>query len=130
MYNRKKAHPFYSSKKWLAVRAAYLKTAHYVCEECNRPAEQVHHRDPLEDKDYFVNYEKCYGFSNLIALCRDCHNRKPGHFLAGKGRQQIADGYKVNLITGEIESLPPHTSENTAARKAVSQTCKNLRKES
>jgi hypothetical protein len=29
---RKKAHPFYSGGKWLAVRDAYLRSKHYVCE--------------------------------------------------------------------------------------------------
>lgn len=101
----KKAHPFYGSSKWKKVRQEYLRTVHFICEECGNPAEQVHHIDPLTEEDYYVNYEKCYGHNNLIALCRKCHNIKPGHFLSGKGKQAIADGYKVNMITGEIEPI-------------------------
>ena len=103
MYH-KVAHPFYGSAKWKRVRREYLCTVHHVCEKCGRPAEQVHHKDALKEEDYYVNYEKCYGFSNLIALCRDCHNRMPGHFLDKAGRQLIADGYRVNMLTGDVET--------------------------
>lgn len=111
MYNRikgrKVGHPFYSSGKWMSTRDAYLRTIHYICEKCGRPAEQVHHKDPLKDEDYYVNYEKCYGFANLEALCRDCHNKQPGHFLERKCSQAIAEGYRVNMETGDIELIPP-----------------------
>ena len=101
----KKAHPFYGSAKWKTTRAAYMKTVHGICELCGNPAEQVHHKEKLTDEDYYVNYEKCYGFSNLQALCRSCHNSMPDHFLDGKDKQAIADGYKVNMVTGEIEII-------------------------
>lgn len=99
---RKVGHPFYGSSKWKKVRLEYLNTQHHICEKCGRPANFVHHKDELKDEDYFVNYEKCYGFSNLMALCRDCHDTMPGHFRANQGKQAIADGYKVDMITGEV----------------------------
>lgn len=105
---RKKGHPFYSSGKWRSVRESYLKKVHWICEECGRPASQVHHKEELTENDYFVNYEKCYGFENLKALCLDCHNKQPGHFAGHSNRQAIAEGYKVNMETGEIEIIPPH----------------------
>lgn len=114
---RKVAHPFYSSTKWANVRRAYLSSVHHICEECGRPAEQVHHKEPLMEEDYFVNFEKCYGFANLIALCRSCHNRKPGHFLAHLNKQRIADGYRVNMVTGEIELSPPYSPINSHEKK-------------
>lgn len=118
----KKGHPFYGTAKWKRVRAEYLHTVHYVCELCGRPAEQVHHKEPLKEGDYFVNFEKCYGFANLQALCRKCHNKMEGHFLFGKGRQLVADGYRVNMITGELEVTgPPHTEKESGDTKAVSQ---------
>ena len=123
---RKKAHPFYSYGKWLAVRDAYLHSKHYVCELCGQPAKYVHHKDPLQDEDYFVNYEKCYGFANLQALCMDCHNRQPGHFLDGKGKQLVADGYRVNMITGELEVIPPQAPKSFGAEKAVSSPYEKL----
>ena len=78
---KKVGHPFYNSSKWRKVRLDYLNTVHHICELCGKPAQQVHHRDPLTDKDYYLNYEKCYGFANLQALCRDCHNKMDKHFL-------------------------------------------------
>ena len=98
----KTGHPFYNTYKWRKVRAKYLETVHGICELCNKPATQVHHKDPLKDEDYYVNYAKCYGFDNLQALCLDCHNHMEGHFLHGKGGQAIADGYRVDMKTGEI----------------------------
>lgn len=103
----KKGHPFYGSSKWKTVRLQYLATVHHVCEFCGKPAEQVHHKDPLKEEDYFVNYNKCYGFDNLQALCRSCHNRMEGHFLYEKSHQAIAQGYRINMVTGELEATPP-----------------------
>ena len=65
---RKVAHPFYSSAKWKTRRLKYLETVHFVCELCGRPAEQVHHKDPLKEEDYFVNYEKPLHTINANAL--------------------------------------------------------------
>ena len=106
---RKVGHPFYGSAKWKKVRATYLETKHWICEKCGRPANVVHHIEHLTEKDYFVNYDKCYGFDNLMALCRECHDRMPDHFLARIGKQNIADGYEVDMVTGEVRPVayPP-----------------------
>ena len=103
---KKVGHPFYNSSKWRKVRLDYLNTVHHICELCGKPAQQVHHIDPLTDKDYYLNYEKCYGFANLQALCRDCHNHMDKHFLSGKGKQAIAEGYSVDMVTGEVLASP------------------------
>ena len=117
--NRKVGHPFYSSTRWLRTRDDYLSCVHYMCEECGKPAQQVHHIEPLEECDYFVNYEKCYGFDNLRALCRDCHNKQEGHFLDGKGsKQAIADGFAVDMVTGDVVALPPHGGDNNSTPRS------------
>ena len=103
----KVGHPFYNSAKWRKVRSSYLETKHWICEKCGRPAGFVHHIDELKESDYFENYEKCYGFANLMALCRDCHDRMPNHFLGHLGRQAIADGFKVDMKTGDIVPISP-----------------------
>ena len=128
---RKIAHPFYSSAKWKLRRLQYLKKIHFICETpgCDRPATHVHHKDPLKDEDYFVNYEKCYGDDNLEGLCTYCHNRKPFHFLDGKGKQLVADGYRVNMVTGELEVVPPHTDLEIGKGKAVSKPYEKLGEE-
>lgn len=106
-HGRKVGHPFYGSGKWKSCRLKYLEYKHWICEKCGRPANFVHHKDELKEEDYFVNYEKCYGFANLMALCRDCHDRMPGHFLSHVGKQAIADGYEVDMKTGDIRPIPP-----------------------
>lgn len=68
---------FYHSKAWKRTRAAYLDSVDGICERCGRPAAIVHHRryitaDKLDDESVTLDY------SNLEALCRDCHNKE--HF--------------------------------------------------
>lgn len=98
---RKIAHPFYSTAKWKACRRAYMTKCHYICERCGRPADVVHHKKPLCGTDYYDNPEKCFGEGNLECLCHNCHNKEH------HGQQAIADGYSVNMVTGEVELLPP-----------------------
>ena len=65
---------FYLSTKWKKKRAAILRRDNYRCQECARygrmtPAVTVHHIEHLEDAP-----EKALISSNLISLCRACHN--------------------------------------------------------
>lgn len=100
MYH-KKAHPFYGTQRWKHCREAYARSKHYVCEKCGKPADVVHHIQPLTGTDYWDNPEKCFGADNLMCLCHTCHNN------IHHSHQQIADGYTVNMVTGEIEVSPP-----------------------
>ena len=97
----KVSHPFYSSKKWLKCRAAYISSKHYACEICGKPADVVHHKDPLHGIDYYDNPKKCFGYNNLMCLCHTCHNN------IHHGGQAIAPGYYVDMQTGEIKALIP-----------------------
>lgn len=68
---------FYKSRAWKRTRAAYLETVNRICERCGKPAVIVHHKEyvtagNLQDPDITLD------FSNLEALCRDCHNKE--HF--------------------------------------------------
>lgn len=125
----KVAHPFYGSGRWKTVRQEYLKTVHFMCEKCGKPAQQVHHIEELKEEDYFVNYEKCYGFKNLMALCRYCHNRMPNHFLWGKEKQAISTGYRVNMITGEIEVTPPISDLESGVGKPTEKAYEKVEEE-
>lgn len=97
----KKGHPFYGRSKWKKCRDAYKAKCHYICEKCGAPADVVHHIKELVGNDYYDNPEKCYGEDNLMCLCHTCHNN------IHHGSQAIADGYVVNMVTGEIEVSPP-----------------------
>lgn len=101
----KKAHPFYGTVKWKRCRAEYMRQKHFICEKCGRPADVVHHIDPLKGNDYWDNPEKAFGEKNLMCLCHSCHNE------IHHGKQQIAEGYFVNLVTGEIEVAPQGVTE-------------------
>ena len=100
MYH-KIAHPFYGTAKWKNCRATYMKKKHYVCERCGKPADVVHHIQHLHGTDYWDNPKKAFGEDNLMALCHNCHN------TIHHSSQRIADGYSVNMVTGEVEVSPP-----------------------
>lgn len=73
---------FYHSKAWKDLRAAYLSSVGYLCEECMAQAQagkrrreevsiatDVHHRIPIA-----VNWSLRLTWSNLQALC-DLHHK-------------------------------------------------------
>lgn len=75
---------FYKSDAWENCRAAYLQSVGGLCEECLRqglytPAVIVHHKIHLTP-DNISDPEITLAFSNLEAVCRDCHGKihRPG----------------------------------------------------
>ena len=66
------AKAFYDSREWAATRAYILKRDMYTCQRCGRPAQEVHHKEHLNERNIFdVNITM--NPDNLVALCRDCH---------------------------------------------------------
>lgn len=73
---------FYTSKAWRSNSRAYLESVDGLCERCRAkgllvPAVIVHHRihltpENIKDPKYSM------AWSNLEALCQDCHNKE--HF--------------------------------------------------
>lgn len=68
---------FYGSKKWKKARERALRRDEYQCQDCKRygkitAAEHVHHIKPLED----CTAAEAIDLSNLVSLCRDCHNKR------------------------------------------------------
>ena len=75
---------FYKSDAWESCRAAYLAKVGGLCEECLKqgiytPAVIVHHKVVLTPEN-ITNPEITLAFSNLEAVCRDCHGKvhRPG----------------------------------------------------
>lgn len=71
------AEKFYKSVNWQNCRNAYMKQARGLCEKCLErglvvPAEEVHHKKHLTPKN-IDDPNITLNFSNLIALCRECH---------------------------------------------------------
>ena len=63
---------FYKSKLWNKVRENALRRDNYLCCNCGRPAEVVHHIEHLSlanvnDPNISLN------LNNLRSLCADCH---------------------------------------------------------
>ena len=77
----------YNDPKWRRKSEHIKRRDGYMCRECRRfgkkrPAEIVHHIKPVEEWP-----ELAYIDSNLISLCRKCHNKKhPEKALAMRGR--------------------------------------------
>lgn len=76
------AEQFYKSIQWRNCRSEYMKKAKGLCEDCLKenkitPAEEVHHIKPITP--FNVNDpEITLNFSNLVALCRECHRKRHG----------------------------------------------------
>jgi 5-methylcytosine-specific restriction endonuclease McrA len=75
---------FYKSDAWENCRASYLAYVGGLCEECLKqgiytPAMIVHHRIHLTPEN-INDPEITLAFSNLEAVCRDCHGKvhRPG----------------------------------------------------
>ena len=71
------AKTFYKSKAWQSCRASYLKQARGLCEVCLKrgiytPADTVHHITHITPKN-IGDPSITLSFSNLMAVCRDCH---------------------------------------------------------
>lgn len=67
---------FYKSKKWERKRNNILRRDDYLCQHCKwygtrREAETVHHIIHLEDDPSLALVD-----SNLISLCKKCHNKE------------------------------------------------------
>lgn len=68
---------FYESKKWKKARERAMRRDGYQCQDCKRygkitAADHVHHIKPLED----CTAAEAVDLSNLVSLCRDCHNKR------------------------------------------------------
>ena len=75
---------FYKSKAWQACRAGYMEKVGGLCEDClakgiYTPAEIVHHVVEITPEN-INDPEITLAFSNLEAVCRDCHGKvhRPG----------------------------------------------------
>ena len=76
--------PFYNSKRWRRVAAAYLTSKNYLCERCGQPATICHHRRWLNGENV-QDLDTALSWDNLEALCQDCHNAEH----AGKEHRRV-----------------------------------------
>ncbi|MEG1141202.1 MAG: HNH endonuclease signature motif containing protein [Clostridia bacterium] len=69
---------FYNSKEWKKTRAYILLKHNYICVECKKNgelqfADTVHHKKPIKNPG---GWELRLVESNLVPLCRSCHNKE------------------------------------------------------
>jgi len=97
-------HKFYGSTRWRIVSEHYRREVSGLCERCKAngiytPAELVHHKvrmNPLTAKDPAL----AYGFGNLEALCRECHEKEheqDKHKPTRKSWKQPKDGRRFSF---------------------------------
>lgn len=74
----------YNTAAWRKLRKLKREETPY-CEICGREAEQldVHHRVPPRG-----NNELFYDYTNLVTLCRDCHNYITRQETAARRRRE------------------------------------------
>lgn len=85
---------FYNSKQWQTIREYILKRDNYLCIQCGKPAEEVHHKvwltpENIGDPNITSNED------NLVSLCKDCH------FETHKG--QRIEAMKKDIVSDEFE---------------------------
>lgn len=66
------AKAFYNSKEWKRARDYCMIRDHHACIHCGKPAEEVHHVEPLTPGNIY-DVTISLNPDNLISLCRDCH---------------------------------------------------------
>lgn len=95
-YNQKrnpKYTRFYASTDWKRLSKAKMQDARYRCEGCGGLAVEVHHVDPIQTES---GWERRLDWTNLKALCLDCHNKEHGRFQSRRKRSQPTNRESIN----------------------------------
>ena len=99
----------YNNTEWRKLRDTYIKE-HPLCEDCLDkgkvvPAEDVHHiRSPFQNGE--CNKALLLDYNNLMALCKQCHNKRHNPNQAPKIQdvlRQLADLLNENKTDKELE---------------------------
>lgn len=77
---RKERQEIYQTTRWRQLRLAKL-LASPLCEVCLQqdkvtPAVDVHHIDSFMNYTGNKRLEKAYSFDNLMAICKECHQKE------------------------------------------------------
>ena len=99
----------YNNTEWRKLRDTYIKE-HPLCEDCLNegkvvPAEDIHHiRSPFQNGE--CNKALLLDYNNLMALCKQCHNKRHNPNQAPKIQdvlRQLADLLDENKTDEELE---------------------------
>ena len=106
---REFAKAFYNSKEWKDVRELVLKRDAYLCVNCGKPAEEVHHVVRLTPTN-IDHVSVALNPANLISLCRACHmDIHLSDKVSGvKAKvKHVDDGYSFDENGYLIQNPPP-----------------------
>lgn len=97
---KKWAEWFYKGKAWIKTRAAFMKSKHWICERCGEPAKICHHKIYLTPKN--INDPNItLNWSNLEALCMDCHNKEHNKTKSSTRDDCMFDEYGDLIYKGQ-----------------------------
>ena len=86
---------FYQSSDWKILSQKYLQDKGYRCEGCHRIATEVHHKQPIQTPE---GWERRLDYTNLEAVCKDCHNKRHHRFQAkGKRKPSMIDKALIKI---------------------------------
>lgn len=95
MYNRRrdpKYLAFYRSKPWRTTSRVKLQSVGYKCEAklqgCQGMAVEVHHTKPIQTPE---GWDLRLEWSNLEAVCTNCHNRRHPEKLQRNSSEGVID---------------------------------------
>jgi len=71
----------YKSKEWQSVRLIVISMQFNICNRCDNPIEEVHHKtyltpDNINDADITLS------IANLEGLCKECHLKEHGVYAS------------------------------------------------
>lgn len=74
----------YQLKEWKILRSAALKRDNNECQDCKSVGKFSHAKEVHHIKDKRVRPDLFLDLSNLICLCKDCHNKRHERLKSNK----------------------------------------------
>ena len=88
------ARKFYSCKAWVKCRNAYRDSVYNLCELCGKPGDIVHHKIMLNSTN-INNAVVTLDWSNLMFVCKECHNNI---HMSAMARRGVAFDREGNIV--------------------------------
>ena len=87
------------------VREAILNAQHGICDGCDRPATEVHHKmsNTVTNRKLFPHFLQ--SFFNGVGLCHDCHEQKSHLWRVSYDWAWQAEGYLKRAWTPYLEGV-------------------------
>lgn len=94
---------FYNSKEWIQCRKGYKQSVYGLCERCEQPGYEVHHKiyltpNNINDPNITLNW------NNLELLCESCHSKQ--HM--SNDNIIVREGFKFNDKGEMVHAPAPH----------------------